>query len=611
MDTLDTLANTLLTRLAWTSSQAVLLIATVWLIGRLLPQLSSALRCALWWLVGLQLIIGLCWSTPVELPLLTPVALSGSMVERTPVTHLSEAAGEPARITMPRVTSATTPAESGWWAGHWRHALLSIWLAALVAQCLLAIRQWRAARRVLRESQAPDQSLQLECAKQARMAGMRRPPLVRLSAAIGSPQVTGLWHPVVLLPSDQQLTPTELTMALSHEMAHLRRGDLWLGWIPVIAERLFFFHPLVTWAMREYALNREAACDEHVLDQPGTEPLAYGQLLLRLGVTRPPHAGLAGASSTFQNLKRRLIMLQQNNNSSRRSGPAWLLIVLIALIGVLPYRVTAGSADPTSSRSSLPAPPPVPPAPPMQPPPPPPTLPQAPPPPPPAPPPPPPMDGSGLSAHHVSIDTTAHADEGFALFNGDSVTINGSTSDVATAKRLHQENEPMLWLRRGNKAWVIRDKTTLERAKRIYQPVSQLAEAQGELAGKQGEIAARQAGLAARSAGFAERQAAIAQRQAQLAEQTMDPATRASAEMESRRRSLQAEQDTLARQQNALQTEQNQEQTELSAKQAELSSQQAAMTRLQQEATQKADRQTRQLTDDALASGAAQPAAAR
>ena len=344
MEVLDTLTSTLLTRLAWTSAQAALLIATVWLIGRLLPQLSSALRCALWWLVGLQLIIGLCWSAPVELPLLSPVALSSSLVKRTPVTHLSEVVGEPARITMPPVT---TSVESGWWVGHWRHALLSIWFAALVAQCLLAIRQWRATRRLLRESQAPDKTLRLECAKQARMAGLRRPPLVRLSADISSPQVTGLWHAVVLLPTDQRLTPTELTMALSHEMAHLRRGDLWLGWIPVVAQRLFFFHPLVTWAMREYAVNREAACDEHVLNQPGTEPLAYGQLLLRLGVTRPPHTGLAGASSTFQNLKRRLIMLQQNNNPSRRSGPAWLLIALIALIGVgsrIDADVTCGKA---------------------------------------------------------------------------------------------------------------------------------------------------------------------------------------------------------------------------------------------------------------------------
>ncbi|MDQ6647789.1 MAG: peptidase M56 [Pseudomonadota bacterium] len=606
MDALDTLTDILLTRLVWTSAQAVLLIAVVWLISRRLPQLSASLRCMLWWLVGMQLIIGLCWSSPVELPLLAPVAPSSVSVDPIHVTEPLEVGG-PANHAMSSVTTA--PAETGW-IRRWPQALLALWLAALIAQCLMAIRQWRASRRVLREARMPDETLRLECVRQARKLGLRTPPALRLSCAISSPQVTGLWHPVVLLPAAQRLTQAETAMALLHEMAHLRRGDLWLGWVPAIAQRLFFFHPLVTWAMREYALHREAACDEQVLKQAGTEAQAYGQLLVRLGVTRSPHAGLGGASPTFQNLKRRLIMLQQNQNPTRRSGLAWLLIVLIALIGVLPYRVTAGSADQNGTRTSLPAPPPLPPAPPMQPPVPPAAMPPAPPAAPPAPPA-PPMAGRSFSGHHVSIDTASHADEGFALFVGDSVTISGSNNDVATAKRLQKGNQPMLWLRRGDKAWVIRDKAMLERAKSIYQPVSQLAQAQGELAGKQGEIAGRQAGVAARSAGFAERQAAIAQQQAQLAAQTLDPTTRASAEMGARRHSLQTEQDTLSRQQDALRAEQDKMQSELSAKQAELSRQQAAMSQRQQQATQKADRQIRQLMDDALASGVAQPAAAR
>jgi beta-lactamase regulating signal transducer with metallopeptidase domain len=607
MDALDTLVDTLLTRLVWTSAQAMILIAAVWLITRLLPQLSSALRCTLWWLVSAQLIVGLCWSTPLELPLLTPIAPASVTADpvQTPrprqVASAVEAVDEPTLA----LTPATTPPSSNWWVGHWRHALLSIWLAALIAQGLMAIGQWRAARRMLRASQAPDLSLRFASEKQARELGLRAPPILRLSAAIASPQVIGLWRPIVLLPASQSLTPTETAMALAHEMAHLRRGDLWLGWIPVIAQRLFFFHPFVSWAMREYALEREVACDEQVLNQGGTEPQAYGQLLLRLGVTRAPHTGLAGASPTFQNLKRRLIMLQQNNTSSRRPGPAWLLIALIALIGVLPYRVTAGSADQASSRSSLPTPPPPPPALPQAPPPPPPALPPA----PPAPPA-PPMDGHGFSAHHVSMSTTAHADRGFALFGTDSVTINGSNADIATAARLHRRNEPMLWFRRGDKAWVIRDKATLARAKLIYQPLSQLAEAQGKLAGKQGEIAGHQSELAARSAGFAQRQAAVARRLALLAAQTANSATRASGEMEARRRSLQAQQDALARQQEVLQAELDKKQGVLDVKQAELSRQQAAMSRQQAKASREAGRQIGQLMDDALAGGLAQSVSA-
>ena len=65
MGTLDELAGTLLSRLGWTSLQAFVLIGAVMLAIRLLPKLPAAVRCTLWWLVALQLVLGLCWHAPV------------------------------------------------------------------------------------------------------------------------------------------------------------------------------------------------------------------------------------------------------------------------------------------------------------------------------------------------------------------------------------------------------------------------------------------------------------------------------------------------------------------------------------------------------------------
>ena len=51
----------------------------------------------------------------------------------------------------------------------------------------------------------------------------------------------------MLLPAGPfaALRPEEQRMALCHELVHLQRRDLWLAYIPALAERLFFFHPLV------------------------------------------------------------------------------------------------------------------------------------------------------------------------------------------------------------------------------------------------------------------------------------------------------------------------------------------------------------------------------
>ncbi|EIL99748.1 M56 family metallopeptidase [Rhodanobacter denitrificans] len=343
MDALNHFSDTLLTRLVWTSIQAALLIGAVCLAGRLWPRLSAAMRCMLWWLVGAQLLLGLLWHAPLELPLLSPAPLEAPAPVTPPVAFFATPAT--ADAALPSIASPATPAPS------WRTGIALWWLAAVLLQALIALRQGRQARRVLRESQAlRDASLQALCTRQARQLGLRRCPRLRVSNAIVSPQVTGLWRPTVLLPTGHALSADEAAMAIAHELAHLRRGDLWLAWVPALAQCLFCFHPLVRWAMREYALNRESACDAQVLRQDHAAPQDYGRLLLRLGVAQPMHAGLAGASPSFHNLKRRLTMLQQTVNQPSSRARGWLLVALIALVGVLPYRVTAAGADNTPPR---------------------------------------------------------------------------------------------------------------------------------------------------------------------------------------------------------------------------------------------------------------------
>ncbi len=627
MNAIHTLTDTLLIRLAWTSAQAILLIGALWLLGRWMPRLSPAIRCMLWWILSVQLIVGLVASTPVELPLLSPASPPASIAatasQQVTAIARSEVAGPSLPTTSTMATAqTTTPASMPTRPFPWRSFAVSLWLAGLLAQLLLVARQWRKTRQLLRESTPlHDATLQAACVQQVRMLGLRHCPQLRVSHAITSPQVTGLWRPTILLPANEVLTPEESSMALAHELAHLRRGDLWLGWAPAIAQRLFFFHPLVGWAMREYALNREAACDAQVLQQHRAAPQTYGRLLLRLGVAHPVHSGLAGASPTFQNLKRRLIMLQQNTNAMSHTR-GWVLVVLVALAGVLPYRVTASSTDqaqaspdtavtaapaahPAPAPAALPALPSLPGALPT---------PLAPPPPPlppvapPAPPPPPvPPSFGGFSARHIDIDTHANASDGFALFDGDNITINGSDTDLAAVKDLHQANKgPMLWFRHGSAAYIIRDKVFLEHARNIYAPLTELARQQGQLAGEQGRLAGQQAGLAARDAGFAEEQAELAQQQAQFSSQAAIQTTADKRALDAQRRALDAEQARLEQRHAALRSELDASQRALESQQAGLEKQQHALEQRQQQAAHDAEQAMNKLLNEALVKGLAE-----
>ena len=622
--------DTLLERLAWTSLQAALLFAIVWSLIRFVPRLTPAVRCMLWWLLGAQLVLGLAIGSPLRLPLLKPESRD-VVINVVPSTDVSVQAAHPfARDVLP---VATTPGASF----DWRIALFALWGAGLVLQLLLMLRQGVETRRTLRASRPlNDAALQALCQRQAQELGLRRCPQLRVSDEITSPQVTGNVSPVVLLPTDHALTPDESAMAIAHELAHIRRGDLWLGWIPALAQRLFFFHPLARWATREYALHREAACDAQVMRQQRTEAQTYGRLLLRLGVAQPLPSGLAGASPTFQTLKRRLTMLQQSVNDTTPRARGWLLVALVALGGVLPYRLTEATGlsvhedapeTAISSSSDVPPPPPSPPAPPRPDAP----LPPPPPPPPPVPPVPrvppvpavppvppvPPADTEGFHADHVQLTISDNAKYGLALISKNHILFDGDSSDLAKVKSLRDGDKPMLWFRRDGKDYVVRDSGYVERAQGAYAPVTELAQMQGQLAGQEGQLAGEEGGLAAREGSLAARLGGLeaergnleAQRASLYASGDSSETTRQRAAMDARLKTLDERKADMDREIASERTEIEAQRNALSKQRGGLARQRSELAKRQKDAQGKADMQMSKVIDEALASGAAQPVA--
>ncbi|MEW9571834.1 M56 family metallopeptidase [Rhodanobacter sp. Si-c] len=634
MSTLDHLASIWLERLAWTSLQAALLVAVVMLLIRTLPRLPAAARCALWWLVGLQALLGLCWQAPIRLPLLAPSTAVEAPAAALPRSSPADVIIHTASFDHAGKHSVSAPAaipdvHGSWISAYWRGTLFAAWLLLLLAQLPALIRDHARARRLHRAARSTtDAELLTRCARQSRMLGLRRAPAVLASADITSPQVSGGLRPVVLWPAHDELNADEALLALAHELAHLKRGDLLLGWIPALATRLFFFHPLLRWAMREYALNREAACDALAVEQQRIAPQDYGRLLLRLGVARPLHAALAGASPTFHNLKRRLLMLQQTSTAMPRAR-GWLLVALVALIGVLPYRVVAtdhaaSSAAPVSASSTtLPPLPPKPPAPPSQmpgtlPPPPPPPPPHAIPPPPPVPPPPPPAPNFGFNANSVNIDIDSGAKQGYALFDGSSLTVRGIPADADAIKRLPKNGDPLFWIRRGNKVYLVRDPATIEQAKRILAPVSGLSHQQIGLAAQERAAARQNAGIAMRTAELARTQVELAGKQTELAAQARMAAAAARSgqdgvdtaqqrAIEAKQHAIDAQQAELDRRLAALQAQQDGHQRVLDQQQAALDKQLAVQSRQLREAADKANRAMDQLIDEVITKGLTKP----
>jgi beta-lactamase regulating signal transducer with metallopeptidase domain/flagellar biosynthesis chaperone FliJ len=436
--------------LARASIDGAMLVAAVWILSRLL-RLSPATRTMLWWCAAAKFVVALAWTTPIAIPVLpaeTPVVQRLAEVARSTVEVDAGGVATPAQLPVTRALVSTFREWSSWAAIGWTFGLLVVAAAG--------VRRWRETARMLRVSQPAAGEVHAHVIDLASRLRLRRVPEVRTSNAVETPLVTGLVRPVVLLPSDRfrVLTARQQQLALCHELAHLKRADLWLGCVPALAERLFFFHPLVHLASREYALSRELACDAAVMETLDAAPQEYGRLLLALGVAHPqPGLTAAGAAWSFLNLKRRIAMLQDVSTRSNRSRVVAAAAVGLALAAMVPMQLAARpSARPSAPKTGLA-----------------------------------PIDMERLAepqlhepaalepAELLEPEPQAgsrapkNAELNFVLLlEDDQQTMSGSAEDVARAKRHQRNGEPLLWFRLDGREYVIRDPELVRQARALW-----------------------------------------------------------------------------------------------------------------------------------------------
>jgi hypothetical protein len=117
------------------------------------------------------------------------------------------------------------------------------------------------------------------------------------SQEISGPVTVGARRPLILLPSRflDSASPEELTAALGHEMAHVRRRDYAVHLLCEVLLLPVAFHPAAWLVRRRLAQTREMACDEATLETL-VRPRVYARALLSLAAAS---AGLPRPSTTL------------------------------------------------------------------------------------------------------------------------------------------------------------------------------------------------------------------------------------------------------------------------------------------------------------------------
>ncbi|MES1243875.1 MAG: M56 family metallopeptidase [Acidobacteriota bacterium] len=263
MRTPDGLALTFLLNALWQVA-AVVLAATLG--DRLLRRGPARYRHALWLGATLACLLLPVWSLiPREAPAASGPAPIVTAIPATP-------------SWTPQVHETTrVPSTLAWIA-------VLVFGLSVTAHLVRLGRAWLRTRELARDAapaSIPDTTLVERCRRAFGLGTVE----ILTSSIVGGPVTFGALRPAIVLPPGFLDSPEDqVTAALGHEMAHIRRRDFLVNLVCEVLLLPIAFHPATRWLRRRLAETREMACDEATVERLiGARP--YARSLLALAST--------------------------------------------------------------------------------------------------------------------------------------------------------------------------------------------------------------------------------------------------------------------------------------------------------------------------------------
>lgn len=270
--------------------------------------------------------------------------------------------------------------------------------------------------RLRSEANPVDASWQLRLDGLAAALGLRGNIRLLLVDRLDGPVAAGWWRPVVLVPAAliTRMPADFLEALLAHELAHIRRHDYLVNLMQGAIETLLFYHPVVWWLSRQVRTERELVADDLALRAiPDPRRLALAlQQLDRLqaeqdGLSIPTLASAAHGGNLMNRITR-LIRPNPTQASWKSALPLLLVIPLCAA---------------------------------------------------------------------VVAQATTRTDPSYALVRGgeEEMMVSGDMKDLADVKQTRQLLKgDFLWFREGGTAYVVQDPALLARANEAWAPARAL-----------------------------------------------------------------------------------------------------------------------------------------
>lgn len=223
---------------------------------------------------------------------------------------------------------------------HWSVWLLMLWfMGALFIFVRMLIGLMEINRMIKYAAPVQSRTLKSIAALCTNRIGVKRNIRLLQSKGTEVPLAWGWFRPVIVVPDKAEFwTEKQKKIVLMHELAHIKRGDIFITMLAYTASVMYWFNPLVWTALRQLYIEREYACDEYVV-AAGTKASEYACHLLEIAqmltaVKRPSPIGVAMVRKSH--LKKRLMTILDNKHRTCLKPLTRLLIGILAVSFLTP-----------------------------------------------------------------------------------------------------------------------------------------------------------------------------------------------------------------------------------------------------------------------------------
>lgn len=233
----------------------------------------------------------------------------------------------------------------------WQAAVLLLWLVGVLVFVALMAQRVSFVRALVGQSKPAAGPLRAALDPCRAQIGVEREIELRVSPDALSPAVCGLWQPTILMPANllEKLSPEAVEAVLIHELAHIKRRDLWVNSVQTVLQIAYFYNPFLWLANAVVRGVREQAVDEMVLVALGAKAKSYSRTLIDVAQMAFFRASLGlrlvGVAESKRSLERRIRhMIARPIPRTAKLGLIGSLIVVAIGIVLLPMAAASNRA---------------------------------------------------------------------------------------------------------------------------------------------------------------------------------------------------------------------------------------------------------------------------